>query len=553
MVASCDDGPQATACQAAYDSADKLEIYKYFEEYGYDPELACDRQLWALLDDLECEDANQSRDRRKAYSDYINFFGSDGKCYQQIVQELQDLECAIVAAAGSSSCIPAAYNPEDCSEIVRCLDEAACNTILAKPNSRVVYVDYINTYGALGYCYPQVFQILDSIDCAAARQAADKKKAYYEYLDFFGDQGECSAAFQAEINDCAIAEDEDDCTTYGEYVGKYGEDGLCSQSFIERVKEKNCEKEFDLAVALTQNTPEALQKYLTKYQGNTSDGDYQKVAQRLEAALCDQAREQDKCYLYAQYIQRYGREGNCSGEFAQKLAADYDKTVEEIYTMDLNKLCTDRPTNASIPQNIPTPADQLVVKTLPQGITRTPVCRTFKTRDGKNIDAIKLGPLWFMTDNVNMGQTSNGYSTLLSWHEAQSACPEGWRLPCEQEILFYQEAFYSTPTAAYNGLTNLQDCGFNTKLFEPYYNQNLSSYFQNGVVAHFWLATEASDLTGYSYGLDRNTNMLFIRTTTNKDRKLPCRCVKESDEYTKSKISIIYKGCPNRPKPWLKS
>ena len=557
VVSGCPEDDRQLACMAAIESGDKALMYAFLENNTYDESNACDQQLMAVLDSIECATMDMARDARKAYSDYLTFFGTTGQCYDDVKARLQDLECEIVAQAGPSDCIPQRYDPSDCADIVRCLDQAQCEVIMAKPNNRQVYLEYIYTYGALGQCYPQIFAKLDSMDCAAAKKAKDKKKAYYSYIDFFGEAGSCTQAFQEEINDCALAEDADDCTQFAQYIAKYGADGLCADYFMERVKAKNCQDVFDYELAIASNDPDALEAYLRKNVNNQNDPRYNRVKEMLEAALCDRARAQKKCYYYADYLERYGRDGDCSREFASILAADYDKTIEEIYTMNLATLCP----------NTPDAADYVALKTLPgsgsQGAAANrsttgskyskPVCRTFTTRDNQRVNAIKLGPLWFMTDNLNMSQTNPGYSTLLTWHEAQSACPEGWRLPCEQEILFYQEAYYTNSTNAYNGLINLQDCGFSSKLFEPYYNQNLSSYFGNGVVAHWWLATEASDLNGYSWGLDRNTNMLFIRTSTNKDKKLPCRCVRESDEYSRSQISIVYKGCPNRPKPWLKS
>ena len=579
---------QSIACDLAKESKWKEDIEAYFETYGEDPNDPCYESLITLLDSIECANIDNAKDRRKAYTDYLVRFGSNGSCYRDVEARLEALECAIVERADpeKNPCLQGALGDRDCGTILLCLDSIACDNLSKITNNRrAAMMSYINTFGALGICYPEVYASLDSMDCAAAQTAEDKKQAYYDYLDYFGEDGSCSEKFQSQIDDCAQAEGDNNCLAFTNYILKHGPNAICAEEFFDRISEMGCEKLFDFEKAKFTNNLADLRNYLEKYKadegGSGEAGNYyDDIKRRLELAECENARDQDLCYLYGDYIKKYGKEGICYEEFITRISAKYNIRVEDVPDLDFDTFCDDRPTEASVIAkgfsddeacNLARKLDncnqyRAYVNQFPTGkcaaefrsiiaarcpSNKSTACRTFKTRDGKTVEAIKLGPMWVMTNNLVAPDASKGSPSLFTWHEAQSACPEGWRLPCEQEVQFYQETYYSNPTNAFNSLSSLDQCDFSKNLYGPLYGQNLSNNFGNGIVAQFWLATEASDLAGYTFGLNRNDRVLFVNTNTNKDKRLPCRCVQETPDYNKSKISIIYKGCPNRPKPWL--
>ena len=402
-------------------------------------------------------------------------------------------------------------NPDgECAPAFRqALDAMDCAALNTAADKRQAYTDYLDAYGEEGSCYEEVMEAMDLLDCEDARKA-NTKEAYDAYLSKYGDEGSCSAHFKAEMEDCVAAEEKNNCEAYLDYVEKYP-DGVCYDYFLDRLAQLDCDVSgIQTADFTADNDNDGLSNWEERKYGsdpNNPDSDNDGVNDGEEVR----------------------RGTNPAGSGPLRIG---NKTVAQSGR---------GPNSTNIPDNIPTAANRVSTANLS--------CRTFPNPNGASFQAVKFGPLWIMTDDANYrGQT------LFTWEDAhRNACPEGFRLPCEQEMVFYVNEYYrGNPSDAYRGFMGIDACGFNTKIYNNYYRGNASTSLASGVISQFWLATESSDLWAYSFGMDRNREQFFVKDNTNKEIKLPCRCVKESDDYARSKISIKYKGCPNWPFPELR-
>ncbi len=404
-------------------------------------------------------------------------------------------------------------NPEsECTEaFAQALDQLDCDEAMQAIDKRKAYEDYLATYGKEGVCYDEIFKAMSLLDCEEA-QKTNTKEAYDAYISKYGDEGECSGQFKSELQACVEAENKDNCDTYLNYIQSYP-DGVCYDYFLDRIARLDCDiSSIKFADLRADDDNDGLtnleeRKYGTDPNNADSDNDGVKDGDEVK-----QGRNPAGPGALPRGKFRSGTDGSSA---AGGVATNIPKNIPRSASIDVSNLS----------------------------------CKTFPNPNGTPFQAVKFGPLWIMTDDANyQGQT------LFTWQDAhRKACPKGFRLPCEQELVFYVNEYYrGNPNEAYRGLMGIDACGFNTKIYNNYYRGNASSSLASGVISQFWIATESSDLWAYSFGMDKNNQQFFIKDNTNKEIKLPCRCVKESDQYPRSKISIKYKGCPNWPFPELR-
>ncbi|MCO6478759.1 MAG: hypothetical protein J5I94_19145 [Phaeodactylibacter sp.] len=243
-----------------------------------------------------------------------------------------------------------------------------------------------------------------------------------------------------------------------------------------------------------------------------------------EAALKDPNREE----AYRRYIDKYGSEGKCYEEFRQALEKGVPATMDK--AGERAPATTSKgtpPATAQSPKKKATPAS-----------TRT--CQTF-TVGSQKFKAIKLGPLWWTAENMN----KNGFVT---WQQARTMCPTGWRLPCTQEVEHLTREFYSNPDKAYTYLTSQdpRNCEFNMEFTGFQWMPGMAT-FNAGEVAGFWCFNEdtPNGPQAGSFLFKKSNRSIETLLTTDKTMGLNCRCVKESKDYKNS--SLRFMPCVGMP------
>lgn len=191
-------------------------------------------------------------------------------------------------------------------------------------------------------------------------------------------------------------------------------------------------------------------------------------------------------------------------------------------------------------------SDQIDVVVIEEAITIT------DTRDGQKYIIVEIGDQTWFANNLNYetgdswwynNSESNGeiYGRLYTWDTAQIACPEGWRLPSDDdwkileiqlgmsEIAANEESWRGTiegdKMKSLSGWNNdgngTNSSGFNG-LPGGFYGLNYNSI---GDIAGWWTSTEKSNSAAWERGLDYNSSQVF-RFDPPKTFRLSVRCIK---------------------------
>lgn len=128
-------------------------------------------------------------------------------------------------------------------------------------------------------------------------------------------------------------------------------------------------------------------------------------------------------------------------------------------------------------------------------------------RDGQTYRTVKLlGKIW-LAENLNYdtgdncwfyaNDPKNGekYGRLYTWDAAMKACPPGWRLPEDEEIISLLN-HYSNKKATYKALIEGGVSGFNALLGGL--RDTGGSFLTLGAFGFYWSATERDG--GFAYG-----------------------------------------------------
>ncbi len=191
-------------------------------------------------------------------------------------------------------------------------------------------------------------------------------------------------------------------------------------------------------------------------------------------------------------------------------------------------------------------SDQIDVVVIEEAITIT------DTRDGQKYIIVEIGDQTWFANNLNYetgdswwynNSESNGeiYGRLYTWDTAQIACPEGWRLPSDDdwkileiqlgmsEIAANEESWRGTiegdKMKSLSGWNNdgngTNSSGFNG-LPGGFYGLNYNSI---GDIAGWWTSTEKSNSAAWERGLEYNSSQVF-RFDPPKTFRLSVRCIK---------------------------
>jgi uncharacterized protein (TIGR02145 family) len=126
----------------------------------------------------------------------------------------------------------------------------------------------------------------------------------------------------------------------------------------------------------------------------------------------------------------------------------------------------------------------------------------------------------------NLGASSPaGYGNIYTWDAAQSACPDGWRLPtyAEQESLLNAGSIWTSQ----NGVNGRIFGTAPNTIFLPaagyYYN---GSFYEAGTYGAYWSFTPGSS-SGSACDLNFDSSTAYIQTSTKRIVEQSVRCVKE--------------------------
>lgn len=158
-------------------------------------------------------------------------------------------------------------------------------------------------------------------------------------------------------------------------------------------------------------------------------------------------------------------------------------------------------------------------------------------RDRQKYRMVKIGSLIWMAQNLNFATDNSScydnddaycatYGRLYTWDAAMNACPEGWRLPSDNDWSNLSHAVGGRDLAGENLKSKIwdgtDDFGFSAIPAEMMDDSN---------IAHWWSASEHEDMPDWRpcLGLSSNHNDLF-QTGFKKDKGASVRCVKGTAE-----------------------
>jgi len=177
---------------------------------------------------------------------------------------------------------------------------------------------------------------------------------------------------------------------------------------------------------------------------------------------------------------------------------------------------------------------------------------TFKDkRDGQTYKWLRLkdGKKWIV-QNLNyemadswcyddMDSNCAKYGRLYNWEAAMKACPEGWRLPSDDEwwamASHYGKAYNfrrgqetnegdAAGKAAYKALIQEGDSGFSVLLGGRLYSDG--SFYDLGDRGYYWSSSEQSSSRAWYYGFYIGSEYLF-RHHDGKSVGRSCRCLQD--------------------------
>ncbi len=190
-------------------------------------------------------------------------------------------------------------------------------------------------------------------------------------------------------------------------------------------------------------------------------------------------------------------------------------------------------------------SDEITVTVVQGGVTIT------DPRDGQKYFIVDIGTQTWFAENLNYetpdswwydDNEANGtiYGRLYTWDAAQNACPDGWRLPSDDDwkilemelgmsqAVADEDLWRGTQgdkmksTSGWNGNGNGTNSSGFTGLPGGFYG---TSYTNKGENGNWWTSTEVSSSTAWQRGLNNLDNRI-LRFDPPKTFRLSVRCVK---------------------------
>jgi len=156
-------------------------------------------------------------------------------------------------------------------------------------------------------------------------------------------------------------------------------------------------------------------------------------------------------------------------------------------------------------------------------------------RDGQQYKFIKVNDLFWMAENLNFDTEGSfcfdnipancdDLGRLYKWSIANTSCPEGWRLPDDEDWARLFKYFGGVNVAG-KGLKKGGDSGFDALMAG--YRDHANFYGKKDESAYFWSSTEQNKNYASFRGMYHNTSNIGPYTYTKEDA-FSVRCVKDS-------------------------
>lgn len=175
-------------------------------------------------------------------------------------------------------------------------------------------------------------------------------------------------------------------------------------------------------------------------------------------------------------------------------------------------------------------------------------------RDGYEYETIKIAGRIWMAENLrfNIGEGTfwynndewyKNYGRLYTWQAAQDACPNGWKIPNDEDWInllmhfggyrdnlkniFKSIRVGSDLKGAYNALRNGGDSGFDVVLAGAGKNMNGQRFYNRGHTCKFWSSSTSSNILGVrNYFFFKDKEEEVHRDSFNENWLNYCRCIK---------------------------
>ena len=153
-------------------------------------------------------------------------------------------------------------------------------------------------------------------------------------------------------------------------------------------------------------------------------------------------------------------------------------------------------------------------------------------RDGRVYNTVEIAGLEWMSENLNYRITGSmcydnhpfncrRLGRLYTWWDATRACPEGWRLPSDEDWDKLYRHYGGNSIDAYN---NMITGPFKAKM-SGWYTQN-NEFKAVNAKAYFWSSTTKNEGEEARYYSLNKENKLLNSSKTQKSLAFSCRCVR---------------------------
>ena len=162
-------------------------------------------------------------------------------------------------------------------------------------------------------------------------------------------------------------------------------------------------------------------------------------------------------------------------------------------------------------------------------------------RNGQAYPTVRINGKWWMAENLNYPTKGSSYyddeieiekhGLLYTWKAAQKACPNGWRLPSDDEWLemtrYIGTSLNEQGVTVYDYLIIGGPSQFNAVFGGVREKGKKGKYFNLDELGYYWSSTKSDKKEAWFYGFSNlpEENKL-IRSSENQEWGLSCRCVR---------------------------